>query len=80
LCFEKSDPGDAHVVELATKLLADQSHRASTELVISFTEIAARLKTTPETLHRLAGIIESKLQKDGVAASLEWDYVRLRQN
>ena len=80
LFFERPDQTDAHVADLATELLVDQSRRATMEFVMSFTEIAERICTTPETLRRVAGTIETRLKNDKAAASLERDYVRFRQN
>jgi hypothetical protein len=75
---DKPDPTDALAIDLATELLVDISHRARTELIVSFREIEQRLGITSETLHRVAGIIETGLKNQGIPAARERDSFRLK--
>ncbi len=75
---DKSNPADAHVVELATKLLVDLSHRETTERIVSFREISQRLGITPEALRSIAGVIETSLKNEGIPSVREVDSFRLK--
>ncbi len=75
---DKSELSDAHMADLATKMLVDISHRARTELIVSFREVAQRLGTTLEILQRIADVIETRLRNEGIPAVRERDSFRLR--